>query len=433
MSEPIKINPNLMNEVKKYGAFDVSACFNCGTCTATCPLIEAENGNEFPRGVIRLAQLGQKDKLLGSNELWMCYHCGDCTAACPREADPAGFMQASRKYAISEYEPTGLAKLFHKNRGIALFFMLTIGILFAAFMEYSNSSGLFGEHDYLVLGGYYGEVIHYSGMAMGIFVFLVLTIGFIRMYRSLVRNEPLRKREYIMDHLKMKHSIILAIRSFLDLFKNEILMQKRFKRVDEEVYYEEGSPPAYLEINKSFEPGQKVSRWMIHMSIFFGFIGLALATAFDYLIKDLILEDPAGWVPIYHPVRLLGIIAGISMLFGTTMSLYYRLTKPEDNEYYKSTKFDDWLLLILIWLIGLTGFFATIMVYLPTLPNWSGYVIIAHVVVIGELFLMIPFTKFAHMIYRPLGLWMLKYEELKIDFLENLPSEERSEVIKVIV
>ena len=46
-------NPNLLRELKKYGKTEIESCFNCGNCTAICPL-STEN-NTFPRRVIRYA------------------------------------------------------------------------------------------------------------------------------------------------------------------------------------------------------------------------------------------------------------------------------------------------------------------------------------------------------------------------------------------
>jgi len=57
----------LYPEILKYGAADVSACFSCGTCTATCPL--AQPDWTFPSLICRYAQVGMKDALLGSKEL----------------------------------------------------------------------------------------------------------------------------------------------------------------------------------------------------------------------------------------------------------------------------------------------------------------------------------------------------------------------------
>ena len=82
-----KINPAFASDIKKYGAYDLDACYNCGSCTAVCN-ITAEDAN-FPRMFIHHGLLGQKDEILGSRELWLCYACGDCTATCPRQAASA--------------------------------------------------------------------------------------------------------------------------------------------------------------------------------------------------------------------------------------------------------------------------------------------------------------------------------------------------------
>jgi len=78
------VDAGLLTDIKRYGAADVSACFSCGTCTATCPLVTDDA--TFPRRLIRLAQVGLKDQLLASKELWTCYACGECSETCPTQA-----------------------------------------------------------------------------------------------------------------------------------------------------------------------------------------------------------------------------------------------------------------------------------------------------------------------------------------------------------
>ena len=111
------VNPNLIKDVKQYGAFDISACFNCGNCTAVCPL--SDEGGSFPRKMIRLGQIGDKTGVLGGPEPWLCYYCGECSQTCPREAEPGEYMAALRRYQIAQYEPTGLGRLMMKGVGWA--------------------------------------------------------------------------------------------------------------------------------------------------------------------------------------------------------------------------------------------------------------------------------------------------------------------------
>ena len=64
-------DPGLYADLRAFGADEVSACFSCGTCTATCPLVDGDGA--FPRRIIRYAQVGLKDQLLSSKEIWSCH------------------------------------------------------------------------------------------------------------------------------------------------------------------------------------------------------------------------------------------------------------------------------------------------------------------------------------------------------------------------
>ena len=107
----VTVDPTLLPEIQRYGAFDVSACFNCGNCTAVCPL--TDDDATFPRRIIRYAQVGMKAELLASKELWTCYYCGECSETCPRQAEPGEFMAAARRYAIASYDKTRLARTMY--------------------------------------------------------------------------------------------------------------------------------------------------------------------------------------------------------------------------------------------------------------------------------------------------------------------------------
>jgi ferredoxin len=56
-----RVDPTLLRELKDYGAVGIEKCFNCGNCTAICPLASTEH--PFPRNIVRRAQLGLRDRL----------------------------------------------------------------------------------------------------------------------------------------------------------------------------------------------------------------------------------------------------------------------------------------------------------------------------------------------------------------------------------
>jgi len=83
---------------EEFGAETVTECFNCGNCTAICPVSTADH--LFPRRLIRYLQLGLEERLLEAPETWWCLTCRQCTVTCPRQAYPAELMVAIRRDII---------------------------------------------------------------------------------------------------------------------------------------------------------------------------------------------------------------------------------------------------------------------------------------------------------------------------------------------
>ncbi|GBF35230.1 CoB--CoM heterodisulfide reductase subunit C [Desulfocucumis palustris] len=75
-------------------------CYQCGKCTAGCPL--AGTMDIPPNRVMRMVQLGLKDRLLNSQTIWICAFCSTCTVRCPRGLDPARVMESLRIMARRE-------------------------------------------------------------------------------------------------------------------------------------------------------------------------------------------------------------------------------------------------------------------------------------------------------------------------------------------
>jgi heterodisulfide reductase subunit C len=82
---------------------DVRECYQCGKCTAGCPM--ARFMDLAPSQVMRLTQIGDAqavDTLLASSALWSCVGCLTCTQRCPKDLDPAAVMDALREIAYEE-------------------------------------------------------------------------------------------------------------------------------------------------------------------------------------------------------------------------------------------------------------------------------------------------------------------------------------------
>jgi len=68
-------------------------CYQCGTCTGTCPWSLVKNF--VVRKIMHKAQLGLID--FDDEEIWTCVTCGACVARCPRGVEIIHVMRAFRK------------------------------------------------------------------------------------------------------------------------------------------------------------------------------------------------------------------------------------------------------------------------------------------------------------------------------------------------
>ena len=95
----ITVNPEFRRKILELLPEEAKLCFNCGNCTAICPL-EIDG---FPRRIIRLVQLGFESEVLANpKELWLCLQCGLCDETCPRQASPCKFIHGVRRYALKK-------------------------------------------------------------------------------------------------------------------------------------------------------------------------------------------------------------------------------------------------------------------------------------------------------------------------------------------
>jgi heterodisulfide reductase subunit C len=76
-------------------------CFQCGTCTSDCPIARFSDTYR-PRQIIRMAQLGLKDRVLNSDTLWLCAACFTCTDRCPQDVEVASVIRVLRNLAAEK-------------------------------------------------------------------------------------------------------------------------------------------------------------------------------------------------------------------------------------------------------------------------------------------------------------------------------------------
>ncbi len=376
----VVVDPDFLEKLDDYGAFDIHSCFNCGNCTAVCPL--SEGRDSFPRRMIRYSQLGDRGRVLSSKELWLCYYCGECSDTCPREAEPGEFMAAARRYAIASFDPTGISSLLYRSKTFTWIFLAFLSALLALLFLHERGPIPQGKPGFFAFLPF--ELVHTVGLAVIGIALLALTGGLLRMILHLKRALPGPEGEDSGE--KKKGRLKRAIAGVLE----ELALQERFHDCNGE-----DRDPWYR------------SRRFLHWSIMWGFIGLGVATGLDYLLLLVAGKVPGQPVPLWHPTRLLGTVAGIFLVWGTSWTLGLRIVKPD--KYYSRSLLSDWLFVAFLWLAGVTGFLVEISLYLPRAGTWMYAVFLVHVVVSMEVVLLFPFTKFSHAAYRPIALFVLDW------------------------
>lgn len=385
----VRADPALLPEIRQFGAFDINACFNCGNCTAVCPLSREDDA--FPRRMIRYAQLGLADHLAGSREVWLCHYCGECTTTCPREADPGGFMASARRFAITRLDPTPLSRWMYLYPARAAIVMV-ITALALVWILLLRSPGLpegrFSTERMLDYIPY--EVIHWLGLFVMALVGAMSLVTVVNLVWRLA-HEARAASAPTADESPGPFPIGSALSGIRQAL-SEVFGHTSFRTCGEDG---EGPPPRYLR------------PWFIHLSIMLGFLGLLAATSLDYAFKD-----PDAHVPIWSPIRLLGTLAGVLFVYGTTTAIVRRVRQADPSTARSS--FSDWAFLLLLWATGVTGFVVEIAIYLDIPGGAFLYgVFLVHVVLALELLLLLPFSKFAHSVYRPLALLIHGFERAR--------------------
>ncbi|MFX1506023.1 MAG: 4Fe-4S dicluster domain-containing protein [Promethearchaeota archaeon] len=397
------VNPDLIKEIKKYSTkdFNISACFNCGNCTAICPLSDEED--PFPRRLIRFAQVGLKEKILGSDQMWLCSYCNDCSDTCPRDAEPGEFVMATRRWAMGQYDVTRISQLLQKSRwggflAIGLIFVFSL-ILFYLFSTPLNTPL---ERPIRLFDLVSKETVEIVGISLAAIVIVIIGLSILNMYRLISKEYNSNLTDGIKTAYKTRLKDKKLNTSYHLIFSPFIMTKQAFFVLIKEVFgqyrqLECALPPHKPEFKSQFIR----SRWFMHLFILWGFFGLGLSTALNMFLKP----DPNVLVPITHPIRILGIISGISLMIGISIAFWNRLKKT--SRYSSHSLTCDWIFLVHLFLVGLTGFLVTINVYITAIPPMWGYLFfVAHIIVVIELILLAPFGKFSHVWYRSFALWI---------------------------
>jgi len=94
----LKKNDGLLKKIKAISGEDIYACYQCGMCSAGCPM--GQEMDLLPNQVIRLLQIGAERQVLHCRTVWLCASCFTCTARCPKGVNLARLMEGVRLFLL---------------------------------------------------------------------------------------------------------------------------------------------------------------------------------------------------------------------------------------------------------------------------------------------------------------------------------------------
>lgn len=386
-------------EIRGLGGETLKKCYQCATCSVACPI--APEDSPFPRKEMIAASWGLKDKLIGNADIWLCHQCGDCTDMCPRGAAPGDVLAAIRSAAITEYAtPKALAKAVNDPSKLPL--LLGIPAAWFALLAIITTAfgGIMEKIFHFLFGDALGGRLHWSHAHPGS-EHVIAHSNFVSTWFVDMTFVPIAIFATGVFFLALKRFIV-------DIHDNAVLEGKTDKTsLDYKALLQSviNVIPMVLKHDKFNQCEANKDRATPHMMVLFAFIGLAIVTAVCGIM--LYVGGYAGPYPQLNPIKWLANIAGVALVIGSGMMIKNRLTNKTQITAYK-----DWFILIVVFTLGLSGML-TEMARLAGVAWISYFFYWIHLIAIFELFMFLPYSKMAHIVYRTVAMGYADYANRK--------------------
>lgn len=356
-----------VKEISKFGGASLKKCFQCGACTAICPV--ASESSNFPRRLIRDVQLGLADRVRQSLDPWLCFYCGECSETCPRGADPGEVMMAIRRYQIAKnswFKPAYQLSVspYWELFGMGIFAIAAALLIFFLHGPLATNGvqlTTFAPPHIVESVDYIFATIIGAGMLANIAI----------MYRATKRRQANGTRQ--------------------SLFKT---LSHLPKTIQDFVY----TVPKELFVQSTYYKCARKTRWSTHLVLVLGYMTMFTLTVvlLPYYLMDGMLP------PLQRAAAYFG--AG-ALIFGVVYAIWGRIRK--DDPQNKNSHYTDWSFLILLLLVASTGVAVHILKY-AVLPVPTYWVFSIHLVFAMTLLGIAPYMKWSHAFYRPFAAYFKK-------------------------
>ncbi len=350
-------SPAFRRELARRGGATASRCYQCATCSAVCEL--APSDAPFPRRQMLSAQWGLAENLAADPAVWLCHQCNDCSLRCPRDARPGDVLQAVRSVLVERLAFPAFLGRFVARAATTAPLLLLLPVLFWAALLAATSHLTFPS----TLTAFEEVVPHALIYAVffpvAAWVVLASWVSGRRLWALWGAATP-RSGSFWQSLLPVAA---------------EIAGHKRFRSCH------------------AAHP-----RFTGHLLLFWGFVGAAVTSGL--LIVGIYVQGLAMPLALSHPYKILGNLSAVLLVVGGVLLVAGRLSGS--NGPGTSTAFDTYFLTV-VSLVILTGVLSEVgRLFLS--PAFAVSLYIVHLGVVLNLFLTLPYSKFAHLFYRSLAM-----------------------------
>jgi hypothetical protein len=272
-------------------------------------------------------------------------------------------MMSLRRWLISRYDFTGLSRLFYRSWRAEITALVIVGLAtLGGFLAYGLSHG--DIHVYDGPGAFLpSSVVHVFDWVMASVLSSLLVVNAARMWWfSLGSDDQLKPTWW--SYLKNLYAL-----------------------------------PFHFFTQKKYAECEERGPWIIHMALVFSYVSMLVLIMF-------FLESMQAGPEIHWSVHSVGYVATIGLVGAMIYTLRGRLKKTQSH--FQHSHESDWIFLVMILVVALTGVVQHVL-HRSGANVAANIAYVAHLsFVVPMLVLEVPFSKWSHLVYRPLAIYLLQ-------------------------